>query len=105
MFNFGERFKDARECSGFTQAEISKLLGVSVATISGYELGRIVPSVEVLVKFARATNSSADDLLGLGSERKKTASGAGSQLAAIEGRLSKRDLVLLVALARAMTKA
>ena len=97
------RLKQARESSGLTQAELGERINVSVTSVSGYEIGRIVPSLEVLVKFATATNSSADFLLGL--TEKISASTSINQLITIASRLSKRDFGLLLGLAKALNRA
>lgn len=56
--------KKAREMRGITQVRLSIELEIAQETISGYEIGRICPSVPVLLKIADYLNVSVDYLLG-----------------------------------------
>lgn len=56
--------KKARESRGITQVRLSVELEIAQETISGYEIGRICPSVPVLLKIANYLNVSTDYLLG-----------------------------------------
>lgn len=56
--------KDAREKRGITQVKLSVELELAQETISGYEIGRICPSIPVLIKIANYLNVSIDYLLG-----------------------------------------
>lgn len=56
--------KQAREDRGITQVRLSIELEIAQETISGYEIGRIAPSISILVKIANYLNVSTDYLLG-----------------------------------------
>lgn len=56
--------KKAREKRGITQVRLSIELELAQETISGYEIGRISPSISVLIKIADFLNVSTDYLLG-----------------------------------------
>lgn len=56
--------KNARERRGVTQVKLSIELELAQETISGYEIGRICPSIPVLLKIANYLNVSIDYLLG-----------------------------------------
>ena len=60
------RLKEARKRSGFTQVEVSGLVGIRQNTLSKYELGEIFPSVEMLGKLAEFYGVASDWILGLG---------------------------------------
>ncbi|OPX88096.1 MAG: antitoxin HipB [Pelotomaculum sp. PtaB.Bin104] len=57
-----ENIKWARKSAGLSQSELARIVGVSVNTISGIELGRIKPSVDTFIRIARACNVSLDIL-------------------------------------------
>lgn len=59
-----ERIKKLRESKKMTQVQLASELNVAQETISGYEIGRIVPPADMLVKLADSLNTSADFLLG-----------------------------------------
>ncbi len=45
-----KQIKIARQFAGLTQAELASVLGIKQATVSKYEKGEIIPSVERLEK-------------------------------------------------------
>lgn len=59
-----ERIKYLRDSRKMTQVRLGIELGVAQETISGYEIGRIVPPADMLVKLADCLNTSVDYLLG-----------------------------------------
>ena len=61
---FCERLKDYREKKNITQAELSKLSGISVRMIQKYEAGIARPRWEASEKLANALEVSVSDLLG-----------------------------------------
>ncbi|WP_081462282.1 helix-turn-helix domain-containing protein [Alicyclobacillus acidocaldarius] len=66
LSNFAQRLKWLRERRGWTQEELAQALGVSRATIAGYESeskGRI-PREEILIKIATIFDCTIDFLLG-----------------------------------------
>lgn len=58
------RLKLARKKTGFTQAQIAKLLNIEIGTLSGYERGYRRPSTDMLAEIANLYDVSADYLLG-----------------------------------------
>ncbi|WP_455616728.1 helix-turn-helix domain-containing protein [Eisenbergiella sp.] len=59
-----KRIKKMRESNKMTQVQLGSELNVAQETISGYEIGRIVPPADMLVKLADSLNTSVDFLLG-----------------------------------------
>lgn len=53
-----------RLAHGLTQQELAEHLGISPVTISGYELGRREPSIEMLERIADYFDVTVDYLLG-----------------------------------------
>jgi DNA-binding XRE family transcriptional regulator len=49
---------------GITQLDLGKAIGVSDVTISSIELGKMFPSVPLIVKLSRYFNVSTDVILG-----------------------------------------
>lgn len=60
---FGETLKNLREIRGITQKDLGEFLGVSRATIAGYETKNHQPDYEKLQKLAHYFNVSIDYLL------------------------------------------
>ena len=60
----GYRLKELRKKRNISQAELGKLLGVTKVSISGYENGTRVPSMEVLLNIVNFFDISADYILG-----------------------------------------
>lgn len=61
-----ENLKKFREMRNVTQAELGKRADMGAASISHFETGQRVPSLESLVKLADALEVSIDSLLGRG---------------------------------------
>ena len=59
-----DRIKELRKAHGYKQIEFCKMLGISQATLSGYETGKYQPDNTMLVKIASLFNVSTDYLLG-----------------------------------------
>lgn len=55
--------KHIRQRSGFTQEQLAKLIGVSIITISRYELGRQNARFSVVEKLAQVLKCSEIELL------------------------------------------
>lgn len=70
---FGFRLERLRNEKSLTQAEISERLGISRSTYNGYELDRITPPTDVLMRMADMYNVSCDYLLGRTTERRPAA--------------------------------
>ena len=60
---FGETLKNLRDIKGMTQKDLGKLLGVSRATIAGYETKNHQPDYEKLETLSRFFDVSIDFLL------------------------------------------
>lgn len=63
MVVIGERIKELRKKSRYTQTELANLLGVTKSTVAAYENDSRLPSYDVLVKMARVFKISIDSLL------------------------------------------
>lgn len=63
MDGLGSRLKKARESCRLTQIEVSKKLGISNGTLSGYERNYRDPDTETLSELAKLYNVSIDWLL------------------------------------------
>ncbi|MCL2771410.1 MAG: helix-turn-helix domain-containing protein [Firmicutes bacterium] len=61
---FAETLKLKRKERGLLQKDIAQAIGVSVKTISRFELGEREPSFEVLIKIANFFETSTDYLVG-----------------------------------------
>jgi len=60
----GYRLKQLRKENNMSQAELGKKLGVTKVSVSGYENGTRIPSMEVLETILNVFNISADYMLG-----------------------------------------
>lgn len=58
-----ERLKELRETKKLSQMKLGMMLSVAQETISGYEIGRSQPSLEVLIKLADILDASVDYIL------------------------------------------
>lgn len=52
--------REVRKSRGLGVSELAGTVGVKVNTVSDYELGKVKPSVEVLIDIANALNVSMD---------------------------------------------
>lgn len=66
--SLGERIILLRKTRNMTQADLSKVLGVSRGAISMWELNLRIPDVEILVNLANDFKVSVDWLLGRSDE-------------------------------------
>ncbi|MCR4925548.1 MAG: helix-turn-helix transcriptional regulator [Clostridiales bacterium] len=62
---FGEMLKQLRKQCSYTQAEISKILGIDRSTYAYYESEKTQPNIETIIKIARVYNITTDSLLGV----------------------------------------
>lgn len=60
-----ERIKEYRKQHHYTQKELATLINVKPTTISGWEIGRNVPSIEMLQKLADIFHVPFDELAGV----------------------------------------
>ncbi len=58
------QLKKIRQEKGYSQEEIAKKINISQSNYSKYELGKIEPNIELLIKLADIFNVSIDYLLG-----------------------------------------
>lgn len=61
---FGLNLQSLRELRGLTQAALGKRAGMAAASVSHFETGQRMPSLESLIKLSDALEVSADVLLG-----------------------------------------
>ena len=62
--DFSERLKNLRKSKKIKQSELAKILNVGRSTVSMWETGMNVPSIDVADKIADLFNVSVDYLLG-----------------------------------------
>ncbi|MEV5986206.1 helix-turn-helix transcriptional regulator [Streptomyces sp. NPDC052051] len=60
----GPRLRTARERRGSTLTDVSRATGISPSTLSRIETGRRKPTLEVLLRLAKAYDVSLDELAG-----------------------------------------
>jgi transcriptional regulator with XRE-family HTH domain len=60
----GTRLREARSVAGLSQSELEQISGIPKARLSRYENGHVEPSIQTLVRLARALNVSEASLLG-----------------------------------------
>lgn len=58
-----DRIKALREQKGFTQTDLSKLLGITRSSVNAWEMGISVPSTQYIVELAGIFKVSTDYLL------------------------------------------
>lgn len=66
----GQRIRQWRKERNFTQKQLGELAGIAEPTIRRYELGKLNPKYETIVKIATALRISTGALLGGGSQIK-----------------------------------
>ena len=57
------RIEEIRKRAGITQAELSRRIEVSQGFVSDMENGKAVPSLDTLVRIAKALNCTLDELV------------------------------------------
>ncbi|WP_051531110.1 helix-turn-helix domain-containing protein [Clostridiisalibacter paucivorans] len=62
---FSHRLKQLREYLGLTQDELAKQLNLTQSTISYYESGRKMPTLQNAIIIAKLLNTSLDYLVGI----------------------------------------
>ncbi len=70
--SLGKRIARLRKEKGKTQVELAKIMGLTQGLISDYELDKLRPYHEMIVRFAIALDVSADELLGFRQSKKNT---------------------------------
>lgn len=71
MILFGNILQELRNKKAWSQVELAKRLGISASQIANYEIGRRLPSLEILISASRVFGVSTDYLLGLESSKRK----------------------------------
>jgi len=66
MINIGNKIILLRKKKGWSQTELSKIVGCSREIISKYEKENVMPSIEIAKKIADAFEVSLDQLVGEG---------------------------------------
>lgn len=64
MYSFGEHITQLRKSKKWSQEQLAKEVGSSRVMIGNYERGDHTPSIEVVIKIAKAFNVSVDFLIG-----------------------------------------
>ena len=62
---FGQRLATIRKTKGYTQTELAKKIGLTQGLISDYELDKLRPYHEMIIRFALALDVPSDELLGI----------------------------------------
>lgn len=70
--SLGQRLARLRRDRGLTQVELAEKMGLIQGLVSDYELDKLRPNPDILVRYARALRVSADELLGLTKPEKLT---------------------------------
>lgn len=65
---FGERLTWLMDYTCTSQAELSKILDVSQATVSRYMRGLQMPDIDTIILMAQAMNYSVDKLIDFGED-------------------------------------
>ena len=60
-----DRIKALREKAGYTQIQLSKILGITRSGVNAWEMGISVPSTQYIVELAQIFQVSTDYLLGV----------------------------------------
>jgi transcriptional regulator with XRE-family HTH domain len=60
----GQRIAARREAEDLTRDDLALLVGLKAPTLALFEQGRNVPSVESLIRIARALSVKLDELAG-----------------------------------------
>lgn len=63
MNNFGDRLRAARIAAGMTQEQLGFALGVTKASVSGWENNREAPSFKLLPELSAVLGRSLDELI------------------------------------------
>jgi transcriptional regulator with XRE-family HTH domain len=62
--SFGKRLSMLRKKKRYTQAELATKIGITQGLVSDYELDKLRPYHEMIMRFAIALEISTDELLG-----------------------------------------
>ncbi|WP_413628252.1 helix-turn-helix transcriptional regulator [Fructilactobacillus vespulae] len=62
--NVAENLKEARQAAGLTQVAVAQAMNVSRKTISSWETGRSMPSIDIMQELAKLYHTTPNQLLG-----------------------------------------
>lgn len=97
------RLREARRKRALSQAELAATAELKQSAVSHYESGRRVPSLEHIIRLAKALEISVEFLIGADSSPSYSG-GISAELAALLEKLPKKDVELLHLLARELSK-
>lgn len=66
----GQRLARLRKERGYTQIELSNKTGLIQTLVSDYERGKLRLHAEMVIRFSKALDISADELLGINASKK-----------------------------------
>jgi transcriptional regulator with XRE-family HTH domain len=66
--NIGKHIAVIRKAKGFTQLQLAEKIGIIQVLVSDYENNKLRLNAEMILRFAKALNVTADQLLGLDSQ-------------------------------------
>lgn len=66
----GHRLRELRQSRGMTQTELAERLNIKQVLVSSYERGAVRMHGALIAAFAKALDSSADEILGIDTPRK-----------------------------------
>lgn len=75
IHELGKRIQKLRISRNLSQPQLAKMLEVTSASVSAYELGERTPSLKVLMKMANLFHVTTDYLLGMPSSEKANLDG------------------------------
>lgn len=87
---FPKRLRELRRAYGYRMKDVADILGVSVPTISAYELGTRCPLLLGLGKLAQLYHCSTDYLLGLDNKEPEV-SDVGIKISVLKQRLKELE--------------
>jgi len=64
-YRCADKIKILREQLGLTQSELAKKLGLTRASVNGWEMGLSIPATSTLAELAKLFRVSSDYILGL----------------------------------------
>lgn len=62
-FNTGDRLRDLREKNGIGRTDLAREFQISYSTLTNIELGRTLPTLDILDNYCSKFDTSADDIL------------------------------------------
>ena len=64
MSSFSDRLKELRDSRELSQLDLARKIGVSQRAVSYYELGKNIPTLDVLIRIADFFDVTLDYLVG-----------------------------------------